>query len=148
MFRGKDTGGQWTVEGSQLHINVLELIAVLFGLKSFFPLVVNRHIRIQSDSTTAVHYINNLGGVKSMKCHSIAKDIWLWALNKNNHLSAEHLPGSKNTVADEASRVFDVNTEWSLSFKVFVHIENEFGPFSIDLFASRLNSKHSVYVSW
>ena len=70
-----------------------------------------------------------------MNCHSLAKDICLWALDKNIHLSAEHLPGSKNTVADGVNRVFDLNTEWTLACNVFAHTENQFGQFSIDLFA-------------
>ena len=148
VYQSKKTGGQWTPEESKLHINVLELMAIFFGLKSFLTNVENSHIRIQSDSTTAVHYINNLGGVKSMTCHKVAKDIWLWALSNDNHLSAEHLPGSKNLVADSASRIFDDNTEWTLYSNVFVNIEKQFGPLSIDLFASRLNAKHSNYVSW
>ena len=118
-------------------------MAILFDLK-FFSKVRNSHIRIQSDRTTAVHYINNLGGVQSMNCHSLAKEIWLWALDKNIHLSAEHLSGSKNTVADGASRVFDLNTEWKLAGNVLVHIGSQFGQFSVDLFASRLNAKHSL----
>ena len=100
------TGGHWTVEESKFHINVLELMAILLSLKRLLPEIANSHIRIQSDSTTAVHYINNLGGVKSLDCHKLAKDIWSWAICRNNHLSAEHLPGSENSVADRAIVVY------------------------------------------
>lgn len=142
------TGGQWNIEESSLHINVLELKAILFSLKSYFNNLSCVHVRIKSDNSTAVHYVNNLGGVKSLSCHKVAKDIWLWAMQRCIHLSAEHLPGTENTQADKASRIFDVNTEWQLSQIVFDKIVHVFGPFDIDLFASRLNAKCQCYCSW
>ena len=110
--------------------------------------VTHTHIRIKSDNSTAVSYVNSLGGVKSMQCHVFARDIWLWAIDGSNHLSAEHLPGSENVLADKASRVFDNNTEWALSRSVYNKICTLFGQFDIDLFASRLNTKNSTYASW
>ena len=80
--------------GVTLHINVLELKTVLFGLKSFFLDTNGVHIRVQCDNNMAVSYILNMGGVKSIECPSVTKDIWLWASIQNIHLSAEHLPGS------------------------------------------------------
>ena len=94
VSQGQSTGGHWTTEESNLHINELELKAILFGLKSFFDNITARHIRIKSDNFTAVSYINNLGGVKSIKLHNLAKSIWTWAFSRDIHLSAEHLPGS------------------------------------------------------
>ena len=91
---------------------------------------------------------NNKGGVKSSPCHIVAKNIWEWAIERNNILSAQHLPGKENTVADRASRIFDVNTEWSLSNSIFEKIESQFGSFEIDLFASRLNKKCKKFISW
>ena len=48
---------------------------------------------IKTDSTTAVSYINNLGGVKSIPCHEITRELWLWCLGRKLHLSAEELLG-------------------------------------------------------
>lgn len=148
VYNDTSTGGQWSNDEISCHINELELKAIYFGLKSYFSQLTDCHIRIRSDNTTAVTYVNNYGGVKSMKCHALAKQIWNWALNRSIHLSAEHLPGSENILADKASRIFDANTEWSLASSVFNNINNEFGPCKIDLFASRLNAKLNLYVSW
>ena len=63
-------------------------------------------------------------------------------------MSAEHLPGSSNVLADKASRIFDENTEWELNVKFFRIIESRFGEREIDLFASRLNAKLRLYASW
>ena len=147
-FGDKSTQGHWLPDEAMEHINILELKAVLFGLKSYFNNSRSSHIRIKSDNTTTVAYINNYGGVKSLKCHEVAKSIWLWAIEKKIHLSAEHLPGTKNVIADKASRIFDQNTEWELDQNVFNNIEDKFGVAEIDLFASRINKKYLQYASW
>lgn len=148
VYDEHSTGGHWTFQESLAHINILELKAIQFGLSCFLSHLKSTHIRIRTDNSTAVAYINNLGGVKSLKCHSVAKAIWIWALNRDIHLSAEHLPGSENDLADTASRIFDENTEWSIVPDIFSKLEESFEPFSIDLFASRLNTKHELYISW
>ena len=148
VHNGESTGGQWSFDENLLHINVLELKAILLGLQSFFKECKSVHIRIETDNTTALAYINKLGGVQSMQCHRVAKDIWIWAIEKNIHLSAVHLPGSENVLADKASRVFDENTEWTLCNSIFENLSDRYGPFDIDLFASRLNAKITTYCSW
>ena len=148
VYGEESSGGKWLPEETENHINVLELKAILFGLGSFFDKLTATHIRIKSDNTTAVVYINNMGGVKSLTCHSVAKEIWIWAIERKIHLSAEHLPGSSNVLADKASRIFDENTEWELNVKFFRIIESRFGEREIDLFASRLNAKLRLYASW
>ena len=90
-----------------------------------------------------------------MACHAEGKLVWEWAIARNCHISAVnchisavHLPGSNNILADTASRVFDVNTEWSLDEYIFTKLSNMMGPFSFDLFASRLNHKVPFYSAW
>ena len=148
IFKTESANGNWTETEAEEHINVLELKAIYFGLKSFFKSTKSAHIRIKSDNTTAIAYINSMGGVKSKDCLVIAKAIWIWAIDNDLHLSAEHIPGSKNVLADKASRVFDENTEWELMEKYFSQVDRKFGPFEIDLFASRLNKKVDKYCAW
>ena len=80
VSKNETCGGQWTEEEKQQHIDVLELQAICFGLKSLLNNAVDSHIRIISDNTTAVAYINNFGGVKSIDCHKVAKNVWEWAI--------------------------------------------------------------------
>ena len=61
------------------------------------------------------HNCNNIyqqpkGDAKSIECHKIAKNIWDWVINRSIHLSAKHIPGSKNVLADKGSKVFNENT--------------------------------------
>lgn len=148
VFEGTSTGGLWGPDESELHINVLELKAIEYGLKSFFSKTEQKHIRIRCDNITAISYVNHKGGVKSIQCHEVARNIWEWAISLHNDLSAEHIPGSENVLADKASRVFDIYTEWEVNNEVFLGIIREFGEVEIDLFASRLNKKLPNYVAW
>ena len=50
---------------SDFHINYLELLAVLNALKSFFKTEHGLHIRICSNNSCAVAYVNHMGGTHS-----------------------------------------------------------------------------------
>lgn len=141
-----ETGGKWDQSEIQ-HINVLELKAILFGLKS---LCRNRskHIRIRTDSTTALAYVKNMGGTKSEPCMHITKQIWEWAQLNDCWLSITHIPGVLNILADLRSRCFRQQVEWSLAPFIFENLCENFGMPDVDLFASRLNNKLQTYVSW
>ena len=55
--------GAWTVLEQRLHINRLELLAVLFAVKAFVHSKLNLFIKVSCDNTTAVVYINNMGSM-------------------------------------------------------------------------------------
>ena len=141
------TGGRWTEFESSLHINVLELKAIFFALKSFCK-QDRIHVHLVTDNTTALAYVKHMGGVRSNDCNQIACDIWSWAENKLIWLTISHIPGVQNVVADYKSRHFSDNVEWALNQTLFQKISNRFGIPDIDLFASRLNNKIECYVSW
>ena len=106
------------------------------------------HIRLMLDNTTAIAYVNRMGGTHSWEANSVAKEIWAWAIPLNIWLSAAHIPGSQNVIADFKSRNFMDHTEWSLPGEIFQQISNTYFLPSVDLFASRLNCQVSTYVSW
>ena len=141
-------GGQWTQSEACHHINYLELLATFLALKSFCKDMSKVHVRLRSDNTTTVAYLNSMGGMQSILCDTLAKEIWLWCIQKQLWLSASHVPGKDNIQADRASRNFDDNTEWMLRQDIFLSIEQLWGKPEIDLFASRLNKQHPCYVSW
>ena len=146
---GKTTQGCWSKAEAGEHINYLELLGAFFGLKSLCEAQKQKHIRIELDNTTAVSYINAMGGMVSLKCNEIAKDIWQWCIARDIWISAAHIPGVMNEEADKASRVFNDRTEWQLDQRVFQDVVRtlNISP-SIDLFASRLNAQLPRYVSW
>ena len=118
------------------------------GLMSLLGSVSNQHIRIMSDNMTAISYVNAKGGCRNWECNAIAKAIWLWAIKRNNWLSAAHQPGRFNVTADSLSRHFEDGIEWELNRDLFEKICAVFGVLQIDLFASRVNHQTRAYASW
>ena len=58
---GISTGGSWNHEESSNNINVLELKAAYFALKSFSYSINNKNVKIMVDNNAAVHIINKMG---------------------------------------------------------------------------------------
>ena len=56
--------GIWTKEQIKMHINYKELLAVKFGFKILAKNCENCHILLRIDNTTAISYINKMGGVR------------------------------------------------------------------------------------
>ena len=102
---------------------------------------------MEIDNTTAVSYINNMGGTKKL-CNDITREIWEWCFQKEIWLSARHLPGHQNTTADAESRRQHDNTEWQLNPNIFKKLIQRWPAPSIDLFASRLNCQIKPFISW
>ena len=141
------TGGRWTFEESQDHINILELRAIYFALKSFCKQDFT-HVKVLTDNTTALAYVKHMGGVRSSQCNELAQQIWRFCEEHTIWITIAHVPGVHNVVADYKSRHFSDNVEWTLSPRLFDRICDHFGLPDIDLFASRLNNKLPIYVSF
>ena len=140
-------GGRWLEEEAEEHINMLELKAILFGLKSLCGRE-DEQVKVLTDSITALAYVKHMGGVKSAKCDEVAKQIWDWLESNEMWVTIAHIPGSLNVTADFKSRNFQDNIEWELDDKLFARVCKTFEVPDVDLFASRLTKKVEVYVSW
>ena len=114
MYGKRKSGGRWTPSEAQSHINILELCAPFFALKSFCKDMNDIHIQLQINNTTAVAYINNMGGSKSAELNQPAFSVWEWCITRNVWLSAVHMAGILNAGTDEKSREFSDRHEWSL----------------------------------
>ena len=101
-----------TEEESKFHSNVLERLAILYGLQSLCKDLSNIHILIRTDSMSAMAHVNHMGGVRSKACDQVAQQIWKWAMKQHIWLSANYLPGKDNIPAHALSRNFDKSKEW------------------------------------
>ena len=117
-YDNTSTGGLWDAIECEIHINWLELKAIEIGLQTYYKPEA-KHFKIFCDNTTAIAYINNMGGMKSQDCNNLAKSIWLWCQERNLWITACFIPGKENKVADKNSRDFNENTEWELSQEIF-----------------------------
>ena len=143
------TGGLFSEEETQDHNNLLELKAILFGLKSLARDIQLAYIKILCGNYTAVACINKFGTSHSGKCDTLSKQIWKWAQENGNWLSATHFPGIQNTEADLESRENEAHTEWKLRKNIFSSICSKLNTNpKIDLFVTRLNTQLSTFVSY
>ena len=84
----------------------------------------------------------------SQMLSQMTKDLWLWCMERNILIHAQHLLGVLNTTADRESRTWSDRSEWKLSPAIFYRINLQLGPLSTDLFASRLSFQLTTFVSW
>lgn len=135
------THGWWSADQRDDHINYLELLAAFYGLKCFA-----KNLRI--DNTTAISYINKMGSVQYPKLSSLCKQIWQWCEERKLWIFASYIASRENSIADRESRLLPKETEWELAPYAFTKLENIFGKFEIDLFASSSNNKCKKFISW
>lgn len=145
---GKTASGTWSQEERKQHINYLELMAAFIGLKIFSKNLFGCQIILRIDNTTAISYINRMGGVQFPHLTKVTKSIWQWCEAHNIFVSALYIPSIENSIADAESRRVHPDIEWELSDFAFQKLVNSFGQPDIDMFASRINKKCSRYVSW
>ena len=147
--QGDRTYGFWSLFESFLHINILELKAVLLLFQSFFRQTYNCSILIHTDNTTVIAYINNQGGSCSARLCHLALELWNFCIQRNIMIQAIHIPGVENTEADKLSRMPFNDHSYYLSQNTFDNIQR-LVPFqlSIDCFASRLNYKLPTFISF
>ena len=67
-----------------------------------------------------------MGGIQSVTCDDIIRDIWVFCLENNIWTTCSHIAGKDND-ADKPSREFNDRTEWSLSATCFEMICGVFG---------------------
>ena len=97
--------GRWTEDQSQLHINMLEMMAIRLALKQAKTFIHHSCIMISTDNTTVVSYINKQGGTHSPNfCVEVWK-ILNWCLEHDIVIRVRHIPGKFNILADRLSRL-------------------------------------------
>lgn len=135
VFGSLTVQGKWSAEESRLQINILELRAIFLALSHWSSLLQGHPVRIQTDNTTAVAYLNHQGGTRSSAALLEASRSLRWAELHVPALSAVHIPGVDNWIADFLSRESVDPGEWSLHPTVFRQICRRWGVPDVDLFA-------------
>ena len=149
-WNDKTLKGKWSRSFSSLHINALELTAVLLALEEWGRLWANRSVLFLMDNRTAVSYVSKQGGTRSTCSTRIAENIFARADACNLSISAVYLPGERNVIADMLSGQGQVlKNEWHLNKETFQWLcsRSPFGTPSLDLFANKYNLQLSRYMS-
>ena len=124
------------------------MLAALYRIKAFARSNSNLHILLLIDNITTVAHINRLGGTKSQVLVQIVKELWQWCLNQGITLTAQHLPGLQNIRADFMLRYLTDRSDRMLNPHLFTLLNQRWGPFETDLFATRLTRQLPVFLSW
>jgi ribonuclease HI len=142
------TSGVWTQEQSSLHINNLEMEAVCRALPFFSQQADLKNVRVRSDNSSVVAYINNQGGARSHSLSTMAESLLLWCHDQGIALSARHIKGTSNVLADQLSRARQtLPSEWTIAHNVLKVLWQTWFTPHVDLFASRFNHRLPTYVS-
>lgn len=147
---GNELSGHWDGDDRGKHINFLEMKAAFLCLQTFCTDTVNEHVQLFLDNTVAIRYLTKMGGRKPL-LNALAREIWLWCEKRNIWLTVFHIPGRLNIRADRLSRLskkLNDDMEWSLCDNIFQKLQDQFGHFLMDLFASAENHKLKSYVSY
>ena len=112
------------------------------------PISENAKVTLMSDNTSAVAYLRNQGGTKSLLMSNLATDIRLWAEKRGMTLVPRHLSGQLNVLADHLSRRGQfLKTEWGLNQTITDRIFHAWGRPFVDLFTLRIHTKLATYIS-
>ena len=108
--------GLWPHHRLDRHINVLESEAVVLALRSFHPELAGKHVRVCTDNTTVACYINRQGGARSRPLSLKTEELLRWCHSRSISLTATHVPGKFNILADALSRSHSIiQTEWTIA---------------------------------
>ena len=148
LCQGKYVQGVWSLEEQKLHINVLEMRAVILVVAHFHTQLKDSHLLVRSDNMSVVCYIQKMGGTKSPQLCMETWKLFKLIESLNMKISSSHLSGVLNSQADFLSRHKVQETEWCLHQgvleKVFMILDRP----HIDLFASDLTHQLPTFCSW
>ena len=140
--------GTWTRTDRKLHINCLELKAVVSALKHWAPVLQGHQVMIATDNSTVVSYINKQGGTRSPTLLRLTVELLLWLEAQNITVRARHIPGCLNVIADHLSRLNQpISTEWSLHPEIVKRIFGLWGTPEVDMFVTVSNSHLPWFMS-
>ena len=143
---GECVRGNWSVTMRTCHINILELVAIYLALRKL-RVPRGSHIALHCDNSTAVNCLNRQGSSRSRPINSWVISILVLLKRRDLHLTAFHIAGVQNVVADALSRTNPIATEWELDQKSFSWMTQQWGVPQVDLFATRANRKVPAFIS-
>ena len=111
--QGQTAAGAWSPEEKTCHINVLQLRAVIFGVR----------LLLQTNNTTTIRYINKFGTTHSLPLCQLAIKLLEYTMQSQITLTAEYIPGKENTTAESLSRQSNPHQhEWRLCPRILNRI--------------------------
>ena len=137
--------GLWSPSCSSFSINHRELLAVLYGVQGFLPVLQGCSVSLFADNTTALSYLRKQGGTHSATLNAVAQSILRLCERHQVRLVPQFITGTLNVLADSLSRRSQVlGSEWTLCHQAFRELLRLW-PMTIDLFAMAMTTRLPVY---
>lgn len=137
----------WQPKQNNLHINLLELMAIYQAIVHFLPKIINSSLLILTDNTTALAYVKNQGGTHSLSLFKCADNLLTFCAINNILVQAQHIPGKLNIRADSLSHSIPTPTEWHLNPSICQTLFTIWNRPLVDLLATRLKRQLPIFVS-
>jgi hypothetical protein len=142
----KDVQGFWTRAEAKRSSNKRELHTTTLVVQALRRDLQGSTVEIRTDNLTTMAYVNHQGG-RDPALTELVRPLWDWALRTRTTVFATYIPGKVNDRADRLSRRKRDRTDWMLHRSLFRRLNRQCGPFTLDLFATRLNAQLPRYVS-
>jgi hypothetical protein len=140
--------GLWSADEAGLHINLLEMKAILLAVRQCHQQLTNHSILLSSDNSTVVSYINKQGGTHSQSLFLLVEELLIFVYKLGSTIRANHIPGARNVLADQLSRSGQVlSTEWTLHQHIANRLFILWGQPLLDIFATRNTTRLPLFVS-
>ena len=130
--------GHWTLEQSKKSFTFRELLAIFYTLKALTQQLNHAKVKVFSDSQSACRIVQV--GSRLPELQKIAVDIFQLCLIHDITIESQWIPRSVNHVADALSKTVDLD-DWQLDPRIFHMLNEKWGPFTIDRFASSCNTQ-------
>ena len=89
-----------------------------------------------------------MGGTLLSQLTTLAKELWTWAFDKDIGLSAQHITGVPNTIADIESQIARDRSDWMLRPRTFLMIKEALGPHGCGPVCIQTDSSTTCFFSW
>ena len=142
--------GFWTPHERRQHITLLETRAVRLVVESMLriaaPRIRSQHVALYEDNMAVTYMLANWVS-KSPEIMAEIRQIDQLLDSASILLDTPRwLPSEENTVADDLSRLAD-RGDWRLRRSIFLALDRDWGPHTVDRFATALNRQLPRYNS-
>jgi hypothetical protein len=138
IWRQFQMRGGWTLEERDLSVNRRELLGFMYALACIKENVRGRFLRWIGDNTSAVSWLWN--GSRDQEVGTIVKLVWQMASEVGVTFVLPKWVKSGEMPADALSREVDLG-DWTVTWDIFILLDQLWGPHTVDRFADHQNSK-------
>jgi hypothetical protein len=127
--------GLWRPEQESNHITLKELKAVRFTVETFLLDLKGKKVLLWEDNQSVVGVLTNLSS-RSPAMMAELRKLW-WLMDTHDiTLRARYIRSAANVWADALSRDRTGQGTWQLKRDVFTQLDGEWGPHTVDRFAT------------